>query len=96
MINIKSIIEKLGFKHQLCLFHAFKNFNKTINNYMAENNLCKEEKNRIRDEKLKLFSLFDSDSYNCAKNKFDKILKKIKGIFRNNSINCLRSFNALL
>ena len=28
----KPIIEKLGFKHQWCLFHAFKNFNKTINN----------------------------------------------------------------
>jgi hypothetical protein len=27
---------------------------------------------------LKLFSLFDSESYKCARNKFDEILKEIK------------------
>jgi len=74
----KPIIEKLGFKHQWCLFHAFKNFNKTINNYINENNLCKEERDKIREEKLKLFSLFESKSYKSARNKFNKILNEIK------------------
>jgi transposase-like protein len=74
----KPIIEKLGFKHQWCLFHAFKNFNKTINKYIKENNLSEEEKSKIREEKLKLFSLFDSKSYKCARNKFNEILSKIK------------------
>ena len=32
-------------------------------NYINENNLCKEEKDKIREEKLKLFSLFESKSY---------------------------------
>jgi hypothetical protein len=79
MRNIKYIIEKLGFKHQWCLFHAFKNFNKTINKYITENNLCKEEKNKIKYEKLKLFGLFDNKSCKCAKNKSCEILNEIKG-----------------
>jgi transposase-like protein len=75
----KPIIEKLGFKHQWCLFHAFKNFNKTIKNFIKENDLSEEEKEKIREEKLKLFSLFNSKSYKCARNKLDKLLKEIKG-----------------
>lgn len=39
----KPIIENLGFKHQWCLFHAFKNFNKTIKNHIKENKLAKEK-----------------------------------------------------
>ena len=74
----KPIIENLGFKHQWCLFHTFKNFNKAINNYIKENELSGEDIDKIREEKLELFSLFDSESYKSARNKFDEILKKIK------------------
>jgi len=74
----KPIIEKLGFKHQWCLFHAFKNFNKSIKKYIKENELSDDEIDKIREEKLELFSLFDSESYKSARNKFDKILTKIK------------------
>lgn len=74
----KPIIESLGFKHQWCLFHAFKNFNKTIKNYIKENDSSEEEIDKIRKEKLELFSLFYSKSYKSARNKFDKMLTKIK------------------
>jgi len=30
----KPIIEDLGFKHQWCLFHVFKNINKKIQDYI--------------------------------------------------------------
>jgi len=43
----KPIIEKLGFKHQWCLFHALKN-NKIIKKYIQENELNKEEIEEIR------------------------------------------------
>jgi hypothetical protein len=32
----KPIIEELGFKHQWCLFHTLKNFNKTINKHIKK------------------------------------------------------------
>jgi uncharacterized protein YdcH (DUF465 family) len=56
----KLIIESLGFKHQWCLFQAFKNFNKTIKKHIKENNLSDEEISKIRKEKLELFNTFDS------------------------------------
>jgi transposase-like protein len=74
----KPIIEKLGFQHQWCLFHAFKNFNKKINKYIKENDSCDEEKEKIHEEKLRLFSLFECESYKSAKNKFNGMLKEIK------------------
>jgi len=45
----KPIIEKLGFKHQWCLFHALKN-NKIIKKYIQENEIDKEEIKEIRKE----------------------------------------------
>ena len=73
----KPIIEKLGFKHQWCYFHALKKFNKTINKYIRENKLNKEEKKKIRREKLELFNLFQSKSFKNAKNKLNEMLNKI-------------------
>ena len=39
----KSIIERLGFKHQWCLFYALKNFK-----YIQENEIDKEEIEEIQ------------------------------------------------
>ena len=30
------IIEKLGFKHQLCIFHTLKSLNKLLKNYLKQ------------------------------------------------------------
>ena len=75
----KPIIEKLGFKHQWCLFHALKNFNKNIKKYIRENKLTKKEIDKIQEEKLELFSLFESKSLKNARNKMNEISNKIKG-----------------
>ena len=69
----KPIIESLEFKHQWCLFHAFKNLNKTIKKHIKENNLTDEEINKIRKKKLELFNLFDNKPFKSAKNKFNKL-----------------------
>jgi len=74
----KPIIEKLGFKHQWCLFHTFKNLNKIIKKYIKENELSEEEISKIRQEKLELFSLFDSENYKSSRIKFNMILSKVK------------------
>ena len=74
----KPIIEELGFKHQWCLFHVFKNINKKIKDYTRDNQLSDDEIYKIRQEKLDLFSLFDSESYKNARNKMNEILNQIR------------------
>ncbi|NYB52849.1 MAG: hypothetical protein HVN35_09870 [Methanobacteriaceae archaeon] len=74
----KPIIEELGFKHQWCYFHALKVFKKIITEYIKENELTDDEIDKIRKEKLELFSLFDFKSFESARNGFKKILNKIK------------------
>jgi transposase-like protein len=74
----KPIIEELGFKHQWCLFHVFKNINKKIKDYMRDNELFNDDINKIREEKLELFSLFDSKSFKKARSKMDEIINQIK------------------
>jgi len=74
----KLIIEELGFKHQWCLFHVFKNINKKIKDYMRDNELFNDDINKIQEEKLELFSLFDSKSFKKARSKMDEIINQIK------------------
>jgi hypothetical protein len=38
-------------------FHALKNFNKVVKKFIKENDLSEEEIDKIRKEKLELFSL---------------------------------------
>jgi hypothetical protein len=44
----KPIIERLGFKHQWCLIHVFKNINKKIQDYIRDNELYDDEIDKIR------------------------------------------------
>ena len=73
----KPIIEKLGFKHQWCLFHVFKNINKKIKEYIRDNELSDDEIDKIRQEKLELFSLFDNKSFKKARNNMNEIINQI-------------------
>ena len=68
----KPIIEELGFKHQWCLFHALKSFNKNIKKYIRENKLNDNEIDKIQEEKLELFSLFESKSLKMLETKWTK------------------------
>ena len=74
----KPIIEGLEFKHQWCLFHVFKNINKKIKEYIRDNELSDDELENIRQEKLEIFSLFDSQSFKEARSRMDEILNQIK------------------
>ncbi len=74
----KPIIEELGFKHQWCLFHVFKNINKKIQEHIRDNELSDDEIDKIRQEKLELFSLFDSTSFKKARNRMNEIINQIK------------------
>ena len=74
----KPIIEGLEFTHQWCLVHVFKNINKKIKEYIRDNELSDEELENIRQEKLEIFSLFNSKSFKEARNRMDEILNQIK------------------
>jgi len=74
----KPVIEGLEFKHQWCLFHVFKNINKKIQEYIRDNELSDEELDNIRQEKLEIFSLFNSKSFKEARTRMDEILNQIK------------------
>ncbi|WP_157809735.1 hypothetical protein [Methanobacterium subterraneum] len=74
----KPIIEGLEFTHQWCLFHVFKNINKKIKEYIRDNELSDDELENIRQEKLEIFSLFNSKSFKEARTRMDEILNQIK------------------
>jgi len=51
---------------------------KIIKEYIKENNIEKDEITNIKQYKDKIFDLFESTSYNKARNDFNEILKKVK------------------
>ncbi|MDR0900069.1 MAG: hypothetical protein LBM26_00255, partial [Methanobrevibacter sp.] len=52
-----------------------------VNKYIKENNLTKEEQEEIIRQKLELFNLFSSKSFNNARNHFDNMLSKIEDFY---------------
>src|SRR5690606_29281849 len=65
-------------KHQWCIVHTRKNINKIIKEYIKENNIEKDDMEKIKDHKNKIFNLFESTSYKKARNDFNDILTKIE------------------
>ncbi|MEN6292830.1 MAG: hypothetical protein ABFD07_12545 [Methanobacterium sp.] len=56
----------------------FKNINKKIKEYIQDNKLSDEELENRRQEKLEIFSLFNSKSFKEARTRMDEILNQIK------------------
>ena len=74
----------------------FKNINKKVQEYIRDNELSDDEIDKIRREKLELFSLFDSESFKSARNRMNGILNQIIRLFRGYLINYSGFINALL
>ncbi|NYB51576.1 MAG: hypothetical protein HVN35_03285 [Methanobacteriaceae archaeon] len=74
----KPIIEKLGFKHQWCLIHARKNMKKIIKEYLKENSIEKDDREKIKDHENIIFDLFESTSYKKVRKDFNDILNKVE------------------
>lgn len=91
----KQIARKLGFKHNLCIFHLMKNFSETFNDEIKKLNLDKIEDMQIFDYGIIIKDLLYSKNYEKAlkrlkylwneKNNmpepFQKFLKKLKKNF---------------
>ena len=56
----------------------FRNINKKVQEYIRDNELSDDGIDKIRREKLELFSLFDSESFKSARNRMNGILNQIK------------------
>lgn len=73
-----SIISKLGFKHQLCIFHTKKSLNKQLNDTAKRFKLSNEEYEVCKTQLNEIKNLFDLEDYN----KVEKELKSL--IYRKN------------
>ena len=74
----------------------FRNINKKVQEYIRDNELSDDGIDKIRREKLELFSLFDSESFKSARNRMNGILNQIIRLFRGYLINYRGFINVLL
>lgn len=68
------IIEKLGFKHQLCIFHTLKSLNKLLKTYLKQNNYSKEESQKSWDQLKKLKKIFKIKNYKQAEKELQSLI----------------------
>ena len=68
------IIEKLGFKHQLCIFHAKKSLNKQLKVFKDKFHLSEEEFEECHQQLKMIKNLFDLDNYNEAEKELQSLI----------------------
>ncbi|MCQ2976911.1 MAG: hypothetical protein MJ232_02745 [archaeon] len=76
------IISKLGFKHQLCIFHTKKSLNKQLKDYSKRFKLSDEEYEVCKNQLEMIKNLFDLDDYDEAKKEFESLIYR-KNEFHN-------------
>ena len=68
------IITKLGFKHQLCIFHAKKSLNKQLKVFKDKFHLSKEEFEECHQQLKMIKDLFDLDDYDEAEKELQSLI----------------------
>ena len=68
------IIEKLGFKHQLCIFHAKKSLNKQLKVFKDKFHLSEEEFEEGHQQLKSIKNLFDLDDYDEAEKELQSLI----------------------
>jgi transposase-like protein len=69
-----SIIPKLGFKHQLCIFHAKKSLNKQLKVFKDKFHLSDEEFDECHQQLKMIKNLFDLDNYDEAEKELQSLI----------------------
>ena len=69
-----SIIPKLGFKHQLCIFHTKKSLNKQLKTFKDKNRISDEEYQECHKQLKMIKYLFDLNDYNEFKNEVQSLI----------------------
>lgn len=68
------IITKLGFKHQLCIFHAKKSLNKQLKVFKDKFHLSEEEYEECRQQLKIIKNLFDLKDYDEAETELQSLI----------------------
>ena len=68
------IITKLGFKHQLCIFHTKKSLNKQLKTFKDKNRISDEEYQECHKQLKIIKDLFDLNNYNEFKNEVQSLI----------------------
>jgi transposase-like protein len=76
----KSIADDLGFVHNLCIFHLIKELNELVYKEMKNDKLDPNLKAQIFDDHKIILKILYQKDYRKAKNKFNKLLKKMDKI----------------
>ena len=69
-----AIIQKLGFKHQLCIFHAKKSLNNQLKNFKDNNQLSDEEYQECHKQLNMIKNLFDLKDYEEAEKELQSLI----------------------
>ena len=69
-----SIIPKLGFKHQLCIFHTKKSLNKQLKTFKDRNHISDEEYQKCHKQLKMIKDLFDLNDYNEFKKEVHSLI----------------------
>ena len=73
-----SIIQKLGFKHQLCIFHTKKSLNKQLKNFKDKNRISDEEYQECHKQLKMIKDLFNLNDYDEFKNEVQSLIYRKK------------------
>lgn len=73
-----SIISKLGFKHQLCIFHAKKSLNKQLKTFKDKNRISDEEYQECHKQLKIIKDLFDLNDYGEFKSEVQFLIYRKK------------------
>ena len=72
------IIQKLGFKHQLCIFHTKKSLNKQLKTFKDKNRISDEEYQECHEQLKMIKDLFDLNDYDEFKNEVQSSIYRKK------------------
>ncbi|KZX11048.1 hypothetical protein [Methanobrevibacter filiformis] len=73
----RGICERLGFQHNLCLFHYLKNLNETVDKLVKNKELKYKDACLINDHGTEIQDMLQSKNYERAKKRLKQILNEI-------------------
>ena len=73
----RGIAERLGFKHNLCIFHQIKNFNEKFDEVLKNDKLTDDEVRQIIDYGTEIQDMLYSTTYERAEKRFNQLLDEI-------------------
>ena len=77
-----SIIPKLGFKHQFCIWHAKKSLNKLLKNYKVKFKLSEEEYEECKNQLNWIKNLFDLNNFDFAEKELQSLIYRKMNFMR--------------